>query len=57
MIDGAPVANDSTRNLYLDLMKKCLTHGLWHEAEDRPVAPPRGLIGRLAFNALVKPSL
>jgi O-methyltransferase len=57
MTPGVPRASSSPRDLYLDLMKKCLTHGLWHDVEDRPVDPPRRLIPRLAFNALVKPSL
>jgi len=49
-------ATTSSLDLYLDLMKKCLTHGLWHETEDLSVAP-RGALARLAFNTLVKPGL
>lgn len=46
----------ANRELYLDLMKKCLTHSLWYDQED-DYEPKLHGVAKLAFNTLVQPRL
>jgi O-methyltransferase len=49
--------SDSCRALYLELMKKCLTHSLWFDKEDQYAPSIKGSVAKWAFNALVQPDL
>src|ERR1017187_9809550 len=57
MTDTANTTPSTPRDLYLDLMKKCLTHSLWDDKEENAMKGPRGTLAKLAFNTLVKPDL
>jgi O-methyltransferase len=49
-------APEASRDLYIDLMKRVITHSLWYESEDVG-RRPRGKLARLAYDFLVQPDL
>ena len=58
IVDVEPRIDALPRNpgLYLDLMKRCLTHSLWYDAEDE-IIQPRNLVSKTVFSLVVRPFL